>query len=164
MKRIVYGWLWLLCFVYASGAISQTPGSIVVRGEPLANGCLADLNDAQALKKTGLCSFAIIAPGVKLTDLACNSLVSEETDTVINCTYSPIKKLAIGTPPNEKAGTILLSSQGLTNGCFTQVNLPVLRCGFNIVLIGVAIPNMSLSSKVGGGNTTLEASYAPVTQ
>jgi hypothetical protein len=162
VKRLFFGFL---CLLYAVGAISQTPGSVVVRGEYITTtGCLSFLNDAQSLKKTGLCSFTIIAPGVKLKDFACNS--TSVTDTIINCTYTPIKKLSAtyNASPNEKAGTILLSIGDIetSNGCFSQLNLPVLQCGFNIVLIGVSIPNAVLSSKVSGGDTWLEASYAPV--
>lgn len=158
-------------YVKADDAV--TPGSLVIRGEYLTpSGCLAFLNDAQALKKTGSCSLSVIALGVKLTDLTCSSIVSQSADqstldTVVDCTYSAIKKLpaTFNATPATKPGTTILTtgfSQVLTDGCFTQLNHPALRCGFNVNLIGVAIPNMTLSSSVSGGNTVMAVTYPPV--
>jgi hypothetical protein len=161
MRRLIFA---LLCLLYACSAIAQTPGSVVITGEYITSeGCLAFLNNAQSLKK-GQCSFAFVASAVKLTDLSCNS--TAVVDTIINCTYSPIKKLTMSpATPVLKAGDYLLplgQSEAFTNGCSTDLNIPVLSCGFNINLVGISLPNLVLTSKVSGGNTWLEGSYSAV--
>jgi hypothetical protein len=138
---------------------AQTPGTLVVNGEFLsATGCLAFLNNSANTKK---CSFTIVLPGVKVTDLACNS--TSVVDTIINCTYSTIEKLdaTYTAPTNTAGGTILLpvSYDSLSDGCFSTLNHPALRCGFNINLVGVALQGLTLTTKVCDGDTELEASY-----
>lgn len=161
----------------AQNARQQTPGTLLVRGEFITStGCLAFLNNAQAQKKTGQCSFTVIAVGLKVPDFSCDSVVvtyedpttsATANDTVLNCTYSPVKTLPASpnTTPATKAGTVVLPesiTQALSDGCLTYVNHPNLNCGFNVVLYGLAIPNMTLTTTISGGNTVVTGSYPPV--
>lgn len=180
MRNLAILWTALIIVVLTACALmahAQTPGTLLVRGEFITStGCLAFLNNAQAQKKTGLCSFAVVAIGLKLTDLACTSQVvtyedpitsAAANDTVIDCTYSPVKKLPAdpNTAPATKPGTVILPQQitnALTNGCLTYVNHPALNCGFNVVLYGLAVPNLKLTTTISGGDTTVAGSYPPV--
>lgn len=164
MRRIaLFVGLLSLGFLIGSALPAQTPGTLMVKGATLAtNGCLANLNAT----KQKQCTFSIVAPGVKLTDLACTSVVSMVVDTVINCTFSPVTA-AMVIPANTKtaaAGMFIIPESWFTlaNGCSPQLNHPLLNCGFNVVLSGVAIPNLTLTSSVSGNYTTLVGTYPPV--
>lgn len=177
MKRIVLcvGVLLFLAAGVLPVMANDQPGSLVVQGEYMTTtGCLAFLNDAKTLRTEGLCSFSVIAEGVKLTDLECHSKLSGYIgsailDTIVDCTYSPIRKLSKDPKtPDLKDGETLFPELSLgPDGCLAQVNNPgnmdVLgKCGFNVVLLSLAVPNITCSVKVGGGNTTVACSYPPV--
>lgn len=177
MKRIAFALVFALGLLIGTALEGQTPGTLLVRGEFFtSDGCLAFLNDTPALKKTGLCSFAVVAVGLKLPDLSCISQIvtyedpvtsAAANDTVVNCTYSAVKKLpaAPNTAPSTKPGTVILTeqlTQGLSDGCLTYLNHPALHCGFNVVLFGLAVPNLTLRTVVSGGDTRIEGTYPPV--
>ena len=165
MKRAYF---FFLCLLYAARIIGQQPGTLLVSGEAISlTGCMANLNDTHAWKKTGLCTAYIVAPGVKLKDLTCWPHVSLG-DTVIDFTYSHTKNVT-SKPPADKEGTFYLTPDLVAigeSGCMqvnNQGNEYVLgKCGFNVVLRDLEIANLSCTSKVSGGNTTVTLIYPAV--